>query len=1068
MLFVVLFQGKKLATFDVLIKSLKEEYGDEGSGKKFEVFCKWFLENDPEWSKVADKVWVWNDYPDKWQSKDLGTDLVFRDKEGRIWGVQAKCFAEDHSTTKTELNSFLTDTSRKVVYRRLWMQSNAKMGDNALSTLNGQEKPVTVLSLNDFRNANLEYPSSFSELYKVAPKPKPKPDPHQIEAIDAVVKGLKKHDRGQMIMACGTGKTFTTLWIKEALNAETTLVLLPSLNLLSQTMSEWAWGAKDDFEILNVCSDKSVGKTEDMEPSEAPFPVTSKVSEIRDFLKKSTKKVLFCTYQSSPLIAAVQKDPSITSFDLTIADEAHRCAGKVDAGFATVLDAKQIRSKKRLFTTATPRYFGKSVKDAAKIRDVAMVGMDDESVFGPVVHKLTFGEAINRNLLNDYQVVVVGVDEPSIVEKIKNIDLVSVAPDNQTDARTLASKIALLKATKDYDLKRVISFHSRVNSARDFSDEFTDVLSLIKSSKRPKGSFYSDYVSGQMKTRERIDKIQKLKSLDGFDNGLMCNARCLAEGVDVPSLDGIAFIDPRGSQVEIIQAVGRVIRKDRNAETQKKGTIVIPVFVEEGDDPEASIDASNFKPVWDVLNALKAHDDVLSETLDEYRASLAKDKKYSENQIDKVIFDLPSSIGLEFASALRTIIVEASTSSWEFWFQKLKQYCEDNGDCLVPKGFKTQDGYNLGTWVANQRHHSEKLDIGRKTKLLSIGFLFDPNSYLWLEGFNRLQEYKKVHGHLYVSHKFITDDGYKLGQWCVIQRTNYYSNKRNLSEDREEKLLSIGFSFNVEEAKWCDGFRQLCLYQKINGNCLVPQSFVTNDGYALGKWVVAQRTRKETMSRERSNKLISVGFIFDPQVEKWEIGFQQLILYKEKYGDCNVSSKFVSADKFLLGAWVNNQRRNQDLSSERKNRLLSVGFVFDTLQVKWEEGFNNLKQYKKENGDCLVSDKFKTEDGFNLGKWVGKQRTKKESLTLERVRLLDEIGFVWDVYNHRWEEGFNKLNQYKEENGDCLVPTMFKTKDEYSLGTWVGTQRQRKDKLTSKQIRRLNTLGFVWKVRNTN
>ena len=106
--------------------------------------------------------------------------------------------------------------------------------------------------------------------------------------------------------------------------------------------------------------------------------------------------------------------------------------------------------------------------------------------------------------------------------------------------------------------------------------------------------------------------------------------------------------------------------------------------------------------------------------------------------------------------------------------------------------------------------------------------------------------------------------------------------------------------------------------------------------------------------------------------------------------------------------------------------------------------------------------------GFNLGKWVGKQRTKKESLTLERVRLLDEIGFVWDVYNHRWEEGFNKLNQYKEENGDCLVPTMFKTKDEYSLGTWVGTQRQRKDKLTSKQIRRLNTLGFVWKVRNTN
>ena len=174
-------------------------------------------------------------------------------------------------------------------------------------------------------------------------------------------------------MACGTGKTFTTLWIKEAIKAHTTLVLLPSLSLLSQTMREWAWAGNADFEILNVCSDKSVGKkTEDMEVSDAPFPVTSEPAEIAKFLKRPEPKVIFCTYQSSPLIAEVQLDLSIPTFDLTIADEAHRCAGKAEAGFATVLDEYKIRSTKRLFTTATPRYFGAAIKDAAKARDLAV------------------------------------------------------------------------------------------------------------------------------------------------------------------------------------------------------------------------------------------------------------------------------------------------------------------------------------------------------------------------------------------------------------------------------------------------------------------------------------------------------------------------------------------------------------------------------------------------------------------------------------------------------------------------------------------------------------------------
>jgi predicted helicase len=389
-----------MASFDNFITSLRTEFGEQDAGKKFEVFCKWFLENDPEWSKTVDKVWLWDEYPNKWQRQDLGTDLVFRDSKGLIWAVQAKCYGEHRKTTKGDMNSFLADTGRKEVDRRLWLQSTNKMEAKAEKTLKGQDKPVTVFKLNNFRDAQIDYPSSFSDLYQAKVKAKPTPDVHQLEAIEAVQSRLQTVDRGQMIMACGTGKTFTTLWIKEALEAHTTLVLLPSLSLLSQTMREWAWAGNTDFDILNVCSDKSVGKkTEDMNPYDAPFPVTSEVEEIAKFLKQPKPKVVFCTYQSSDLIAQAQLDGSVPAFDLAVADEAHRCAGKADAGFATILDDEKIRASKRLFTTATPRYFGKAIKDAAKARDLAVVGMDNEAIFGPVIHKLTFGQAIEQELL---------------------------------------------------------------------------------------------------------------------------------------------------------------------------------------------------------------------------------------------------------------------------------------------------------------------------------------------------------------------------------------------------------------------------------------------------------------------------------------------------------------------------------------------------------------------------------------------------------------------------------------------------------------------------------------------
>ncbi|MDB3928936.1 Helicase associated domain protein [Paracoccaceae bacterium] len=839
-----------MATIDEFLISLRAEFGEQASGKKFEIFCKWFLENDPEWSKKVDKVWLWDNYPDKWQRQDLGTDLVFRDREGLIWAVQAKCYAEARRTTKSDLNSFLADTGRKEVDKRLWLQTTNKMEAKAQKTLKGQDKPVIIVNLNDFRDAPLDYPSSYSELYQAKVKTKPTPDTHQLEAIEAVQSKLQSLDRGQMIMACGTGKTFTTLWIKEALKAHTTLVLLPSLSLLSQTMREWAWAGNTEFEILNVCSDKSVGKrTEDMDPSEASFEVTSEADDIAKFLKKPDPKVIFCTYQSSPLIAQVQLDKTILDFDLAIADEAHRCAGKADAGFATVLDGEQIRAHKRLFTTATPRYFGKAIKDAAKAKDLAVIGMDDEQVFGPVVHKLTFGEAIERDLLTDYQVVIVGVDEPMVKLWIDEQEIVATGPDEHTDARTLAAKIGLIKAIKDYDLKRVISFHSRIDGAKKFSEELVDVVDLIDPAQRPEGKFLSNYVSGKMTAGDRKEKIDKLKVLEDYDRGLLTNARCLAEGVDVPSLDGVAFIDPKGSQVEIIQAVGRAIRKVRDARVQTKGTIVIPVFIEAGDDPEASIEASNFKPVWDVVNALRAHDNNLADTLDQYRTNMAKRALDSRSFIsDKLIFDIPSSVDGKFSNALRTVLVEATTASWEFWFGLLEMFYQREGHFDV-KNYHKEDNYKLGSWVNNQRTNKSKLSPECKQRLDGLGFVWNMFEYVWEERFNELLRFRQREGHCMVPHNR-KKDTYGLGGWVVTQRTK----KLTMSPERKQRLDALGFAWDANTNLWEAGFSKLLQFKEREGHCVVPIKY-SEDGYNLRSWVQNQRTNKSKLSPECKQRL---------------------------------------------------------------------------------------------------------------------------------------------------------------------------------------------------------------------
>lgn len=1041
-----------LATFD----------NDPGKrGRQFEHFVKWFLTTDPEWSRQVAKVWLWDEWAGRW-GRDCGIDLVFEHRNGTTWAVQAKCYAPDYEVTKSDIDKFLSETSRKAIDHRLLIATTDMLGTNARKVCEGQEKPVVRYLLSDFEKAAVDYPESLAALATGKRKAPPQPRPYQLEAIENVTREFQAVDRGQLLMACGTGKTLVSMWIKERLEARRTLVLVPSLGLLSQIVSDWTSAANTPFDVLCVCSDQTVGKREEDEAvtsvTELPFPVTGDEGEISRFIKGDGNRVVFSTYQSSPLIEAAQKDPAVPSFDLILADEAHRCAGKVDGAFATVLDGQKLRGVKRLFATATPRTYSSSLKAAAGEVGVEVVGMDDDAVFGKPLHTLSFGEAIERNLLTDYQVVIVGVDDAMIAEWVRNRKIVGTATGFETDAQTLATQIGLIKAIKDYGLRRIISFHNRVKRAAEFAQELPLVLEWLDPQHKPTGTITADHVSGAMSTIARRQKLSRLKQIGEGEVGILANARCLSEGVDVPALDGVAFVDPRSSQIDIVQAVGRAIRLSKD---KTKGTIIIPVFIEQSDDPEQAILSSNFKPIWQILDALKAHDEVLSSQLDKFRTELGsgKRKEVYESDLEKIKFDLPVSVSQGFPDALRILIVKNTTELWLHWYGLLQSYVERHGHARVEFSYKTASGEKLGVWVGNQRTRQTKLSHEQRASLEALGFVWDALADDWENGFVRLQQYIAAHGHALVPAAHTCDDGFRLGSWVNVQRTM----QRKLSSDRKVRLDGLGFVWDVLAEQWSEGYQHLRKFVLDNGHCLVPAQYCAADEFQLGRWVTRQRGGVDSLTKERKQWLDDLGFVWEVQSSSWEVGFKHLCEFHNQTGHALVPAKYRCKDGFKLGGWVVSQRSKQDrLSSDHKVRLDALGFVWDVLSAKWQEGFEHLRDYKQKHGHCRVPHEYKAEDGYSLGGWVLSQRQNASSMTADHKALLDAEGFVWDPTSEKWDTGHFHLEEFVSKFGHAMVPLSFSTDSGYRLGQWVANQRASRGRLSGERIERLERLGFVW------
>jgi superfamily II DNA or RNA helicase len=964
--------------------------------------CRWYLLNSPMYGLLLKRVWLWEDWPGRW-GRDAGIDLVAETHDGECWAIQAKAYAPTTSVTKADVDSFLSESARDVFSFRLLIATTDRIGHNARQVLGGQSIPASVRLLGDLAAEPIHWPASIYDL-SVQARPPSTPRAHQTEALEAIERHLSRGGRGRVVMACGTGKTFVQLWAHERLKSQRTLVLVPSLFLVQQSVQEWTANRSRPFEFLAVCSDETVVDRDSFvsDVTELGLPVTTDPKQIRRFLEGGGDRVIFSTYQSSRQIAMAMRGTELR-FDLILADEAHRLAGTVSRDFAAALRDEDISARRRVFFTATPRYLTGKLRGSGAESDLEVASMDDESMFGPEIHRLSFGEAIARELLSDYRVVVVGVSDTEVFRLAEQGALVTFE-GKATDARSLAREVGLAKAMHRFALRRVISFHSRVQASRRFSDDLASVIPHLPSHQSPQGRLVFDYVSGEMATGDRRRRINRLRNVAEGEYALLANARCLSEGVDVPSIDGVAFVDPRRSQIDIIQAVGRAIRLSPD---KTLGTIVIPVLIPEGSDEEAVLSDSAFEPVWAVVRALRDYDEELAEQLDAARRKLGLERRLTRaNLPPKLILDLPTGIvGPTFMDAFTARVVERTTSSWEEGFAQAQAYAAENRDALVPDRFLTADGFQLGKWVGNQRVRRQTLSPDHRKRLEALrGWQWDVNATLWEKAFAHLLAFVQRTGHALVSTSFATADGFKLGLWVSGQRAAYA--KGVLTPNRFARLNELkGWEWDAQVAWWEEGFAQLQAFAERERHARVPGTSRTGDGYRLGQWVAVQRVNhgKGVLSPERAKRLEEItGWEWDGRAAWWEEGFAQLQAFAEREGHARVPGTSRTGDGYRLGQWVSNQRAAYArglLKPERVGRLEAIaGWEWNVRAAAWEEGFAHLLVFVERVGDGRVAVELKADDGYPLGQWARVQRraVRPGKITEERRRRLDSVpGWSW-------------------------------------------------------------------------
>lgn len=636
-------------TIHTLLSEFREaKRSNREMGDQFERLIANYLVTDPQYVDLYSDVWLWQEWPGRQNQPDTGIDLVAQERHtGEYCAIQCKFYDPSSQLQKADIDSFFTASGKAPFTKRMIVSTTDKWSRHADEALRGQQIPVSRLRVQDLADSPIDWSQfSLKNPKDIKLKAKKVLRPHQDVALEKVMNGFTESNRGKLIMACGTGKTFTSLKIAEQFakenNGAYVLFLVPSISLLAQTLREWTAESELSIHSFAVCSDTKVGKksadTEDISTHDLAFPATTDTQKLalhmKAFAGKSELTVVFSTYQSIEVVADAQKR-GVPEFDLIICDEAHRTTGVTLVGddeshFVKVHNQDFIKGKKRLYMTATPRLYSDSSKSQAEENYAELCSMDDMGIYGREFHRLGFSEAVGAGLLSDYKVMVLAVDEKYVSTAFQSQiatggemsleDAVKITGCWNGLSKRMARDAEGDELESDTNpMRRAVAFSASIKDSKRITELFEQVVDEYRRNNLDDETLLDcqvQHVDGTMNALIRNQQLDWLKE-DTIDEGNLCrilsNVRCLSEGVDVPALDAVMFLNPRKSVVDVVQSVGRVMRK---AEGKQYGYIILPIGIPSDQKPEEALKNNDkYKVVWQVLQALRAHDDRFNATV---------------------------------------------------------------------------------------------------------------------------------------------------------------------------------------------------------------------------------------------------------------------------------------------------------------------------------------------------------------------------------------------------------------------------------------------------------------------
>ena len=1033
---------------------------DTRAGKIFEVFTKYYFLASPTEKDNYKQVWLFEETPLEVRKKlnlgnqDYGVDLILQDVEDQYFVVQCKYKNDETSKLNwsadkiANLFAFCPNADGYIVF------SNAIDLDQVSKTRHDNFTFYGVANLNEIDKDTLRSIYSLLARNHLTERKLYNPLPHQEIAIQECVQWFTEGEeaRGQLILPCGAGKTFTALWIKEIMESKNTLVLVPSLALLRQIKNEWSKQRNSVYQYLCVCSETDIDKdatdTLVTHTYEVDTRVTTNAEHVKSFLSKPfDEKVIFSTYHSLPVIAEAIKDSNF-EFDFTFCDEAHKTAGVGKNKFSLVHDNNLVPSKYRLYATATPRIVKETLKKKLGDDLKYAYDMNDPNTFGYEFHRMTFKDAIEENILVDYKIVAIGVDSDELKGYIEQRRFV----DEKLSIDELANNYALEHVMKKYNANHGLTFHSRVKLAQEFADRHGQLFTSTKT--------FS--VNGEQPTSYRNLVLEEFKN---SEKAIVSNARCLTEGVDVPTIDLVYFCDPKNSKVDIVQAVGRALRKK---EGKKLGLIVVPIYHSKKDEVENSISTGSFKNLLQVIRSLCDQDERLQDEINFLAFGKGKRKSNKIDIISSSFIEEQDKIILEgfeekLKNSLFDQIIEKSSNNWDLWYLNLKNYLDANKD--YPSKKDDKDLYN---WVANQRNCKKNGTLKNEElrKLNAIGFVWNVVKWKWERMFSIFHEYSTEN--VFPPCKGIDDD--ELVKWYKYQHSCIRDNKI-ISTEQKKRFLAIDNEFEGPSSRknWFEPYRELVKFRLENPNKW-PQYDRDNTKSAKNKlYIFCQTMRKRYRENDLGNfwfeKMASIDFNFEGKTDNWTRYWQEV---KNLLENTNSISATEIGDNAY--SWVLRHRKSYDegkLSEYRTKKIeeLNLDRFFET----WDKKFENVKKWVTENGKIPTK---KANSDFNSWLYSQRSRYKNGRLNDDQISKLNEINFDLKGLGRsrneqKWFERLKQFQGFTEKNN--REPSYFGKGLEKTLCLWASAQRavkagnaRNRKPLSKKREEALNSIGFNW------